>query len=151
LATARLLRDRGWKVMPTARKPADLDQLRADGFEPLELDLADAESCVNRAAAEALERLGGQLGGLVNNAGFGQAGAVEDLTRELLRYQFEANLIGMQDFANRLHARPASGNRAGAASSTSARCWAASPSRSTAPTARPSTQWSRSATPCASS
>lgn len=100
LATARMLRDRGWQVLPTARKAADLDMLRADGFAPLTLDLADADS-VNRASAEALERLGGQLGGLVNNAGFGQAGAVEDLTRELLRYQFEANLIGMQDFANR--------------------------------------------------
>ncbi len=101
LATARVLRDRGWRVVPTARKPADLEQLRADGFQPVELDVTDGESCA-RAAAAALDQLGGELGGLVNNAGYGQAGAIEDLTRDLLRRQFETNVIGLQDFTNRL-------------------------------------------------
>ena len=99
-AAAILLRDRGWNVLPTARKEADLQALREQGFEPVHLDVADSES-VNRAADETLERLGGRLGGVVNNAGFGQAGALEDVSRDALRYQFEVNLFGMQELTNR--------------------------------------------------
>lgn len=43
-ATARVLRNRGWRVIPTARKQGDLDQLREAGFEPVALDLAHADS-----------------------------------------------------------------------------------------------------------
>jgi NAD(P)-dependent dehydrogenase (short-subunit alcohol dehydrogenase family) len=100
LACARVLRDAGWRVVPTARAQKDLDRLRADGFEPVRLDVADAAS-VEACAAETLRLLGGAIGGIVNNAGFGQAGAIEDLSREVLRYQFEVNLIGMQDLTNR--------------------------------------------------
>jgi NAD(P)-dependent dehydrogenase (short-subunit alcohol dehydrogenase family) len=100
-ATARMLRARGWNVLPTARAPADLDALRANGFSPVPLDVADPES-VRRCAQKTLELSGGRLGAVVNNAGFGQAGAVEDLSRDVLRRQFEVNLIGMQDLTNRL-------------------------------------------------
>jgi len=100
LATARVLRARGWNVAPTARKKEDLEMLRADGFAPIELDVADTES-VKRAAAAALDHFGGKIGALVNNAGFGQAGAIEDLTREVLRYQFEVNLFGAHDLTSR--------------------------------------------------
>jgi len=100
LATARVLRGRGWNVAPTARKKEDLDMLRADGFSPIDLDVADTES-VKRAAAAALDQFGGQLGGVVNNAGFAQAGAVEDVTREALLRQFEVNVFGAHDLARR--------------------------------------------------
>jgi len=99
LATARLLRERGWAAWPTARKAEDLARLRAEGFNPIELDLYDPAS-VCRAAEEALKRGGGRLGALVNNAGYGQPGAVEDLTREALRRQFEVNVLGVQDLTN---------------------------------------------------
>lgn len=98
-ATARLLRDRGWAVFPTARKEADLEALRADGFDPVALDVADSQS-VKRAAADVLERTGNNLGALVNNAGFGQPGALEDLSRDAMRYQFEVNLFGLQELTN---------------------------------------------------
>ncbi len=98
-ATAHMLRDRGWTVVPTARKPADLDKLRADGFKPVALDVSDAAS-VKQCAAETLALTGGKLGAIVNNAGFGQAGAVEDLPRDILRYQIEVNLVGAVDLAN---------------------------------------------------
>lgn len=98
-ATARVLRDAGWTVFPTARKETDLQALRADGFDPVELDLADSAS-VQAAVQKTLERTDGRLGAVVNNAGFGQAGAMEDIERDALRRQFEVNLFGMQELTN---------------------------------------------------
>jgi len=98
-ATARRLRDGGWRVIPTARQPADLDALRAEGFAPVLLDVADSAS-VLEAAAETLRRLDGRLGALVNNAGYGQPGALEDLSREAMRRQFEVNVLGLQELTN---------------------------------------------------
>jgi len=100
-ATAHVLRDRGWLVVPTARKEKDLAALREEGFDPVSLDLTNAGS-VKDAAAEALEICGGRLGGVVNNAGFGQPGAVEDLSRDALRQQFEVNVFGLQELTNLL-------------------------------------------------
>ncbi len=101
LSTARLLRERGWTVLPTARKPADLEMLRGEGFDPVDIDVADGASTA-RAAEEILGRTGGVVGALVNNAGFAQPGAMEDLTRDALRRQFEVNVFGLQDLTNRL-------------------------------------------------
>jgi len=98
-ATAHVLRKAGWTVTPTARKAVDLERLRAEGFDPVELDVADSAS-VQAAAAIVLER--GPLGAVVNNAGFGQPGALEDLSREALRYQFEVNVFGLQELTNAL-------------------------------------------------
>ncbi len=100
-ATARLLLRRGWRVLATARTPGDLDALAAEGFEALALDLADPASVIECAHA-ALDRTGGLLGGLVNNAAFGQPGAVEDVSRGALRAQFEVNVFGLQDLTNRI-------------------------------------------------
>ena len=101
LATARLLRDRGWRVVATARRPADLERLRGEGFEPVDLDVADAAS-VERAARQILDLFGGRIGALINNAGFGQVGAMEDLSREAITHQFAVNVVGLQDLTNRL-------------------------------------------------
>lgn len=101
LATARRLRTAGWRVLATARKAADVQRLEGEGFEALALDVAD-EASVAEAVAQAMHRLDGRLGALVNNAGFGQAGAMEDISRATLRHQFEVNVFGAQDLANRL-------------------------------------------------
>ncbi|MCX7010827.1 MAG: SDR family NAD(P)-dependent oxidoreductase [Kiritimatiellaeota bacterium] len=98
-ATAELLRAHGWQVFPTARKPADLEKLRAAGFTPVALDVVSGES-VRTAVAETLKLSGGALGALVNNAGYGMPGALEDLSREALREQFETNVVGLQDLTN---------------------------------------------------
>lgn len=100
-ATADLLRTSGWAVIPTARSENDLEALRNDGFKPLSLDLAD-ENSVKAAAEAALDRFDGHLGGLVNNAGYGLGGAMEDIGRPALRHQMEVNFIGTQDLTNRL-------------------------------------------------
>ena len=92
-AAARALHDRGWRVFATARKPADVERLQAEGLESLVLDLDDSLS-IRTAVSQVLERTEGRLDALFNNGGFGQVGAVEDLTRDALRAQFETNLFG---------------------------------------------------------
>ena len=90
-ATAILLRQSGWRTLATARSDADLEVLKADGFTALELDLADPVS-VERCAATTLELCEEGLGGLVNNAGYAQPGAIEDVGRDALRRQLEVNV-----------------------------------------------------------
>lgn len=75
--------------------------LEEDGFSPAALDLSDSES-VHKAVETVLDLCGGALGGLVNNAGYGQSGAVEDLSRDDMRRQFEVNVFGMQELTNEL-------------------------------------------------
>jgi NAD(P)-dependent dehydrogenase (short-subunit alcohol dehydrogenase family) len=101
LATARLLRDRGWAVLPTARKPEDIQQLRSEGFNPVTLDVTDS-AAIEQTANDVLRLLGGNLGALVNNAGYGQPGAMEDITRDAMREQFEVNVFGLQELTNQL-------------------------------------------------
>ena len=100
LATAKLLRDRGWNVAPTARKAEDLDRLRAEGFDPIALDVTDSASIADAANA-VLECFDGQLGALVNNAGFGLTSAIEDAPRAMFRDIFEVNVFGLQELTNR--------------------------------------------------
>ena len=100
-ATARWLKNHDWHVIPSARKEADLESLREQGYEPVLLDLSSFES-VERAAEEVLDRCDQRLGAIVNNAGFGQPGAIEDVSRATMRYQFEVNVFGMQQLTNRV-------------------------------------------------
>jgi short-subunit dehydrogenase len=65
------------------------------------MDLA-MESSVAGGVEACLELTGGKLWGVVNNAGVAQYGAVEDLSRDAIRNQFEVNVFGGQDLTNRL-------------------------------------------------
>ena len=87
------MKARGWRVFATARKPEDLARLEAQGLEALYLDYAERQS-VAACAAEVARRTGAKLDALFNNGAFGQPGAVEDLTREVLEAQFAANVFG---------------------------------------------------------
>ncbi len=100
-AAAELLRSKGWRVFPTARKAEDLETLRLAGFEAVELDVTSTES-IAAAVNAVLEKTDGALGAVVNNAGFGMPGAIEDLTRDAMRHQFEVNLFGLQELTNKL-------------------------------------------------
>jgi NAD(P)-dependent dehydrogenase (short-subunit alcohol dehydrogenase family) len=101
LCVAQGLKVRGWRVFATARQSADMERLRAGGLESLPLDLRDSDS-VRAAVAEILDRTDGRLEALFNNGAYGQAGAVEDLSREALREQFETNLFGTQELTNQV-------------------------------------------------
>jgi short-subunit dehydrogenase len=90
------LKKRGYSVFATARKPADVDRLQQEGLESLVLDLNDSQS-IYQAVQTVLEQTGGRLYGLFNNGAYGQAGAVEDLSREALCQQFETNLFGTHE------------------------------------------------------
>lgn len=68
-------------------------------MEAVHLDLADSNS-IKPAVDYVTERTGGTLDALFNNGAFGQPGAVEDLTREVLREQFETNLLGTHELTN---------------------------------------------------
>ena len=75
------------------RELGALDRLRAEGLESVALDLRDSAS-IRAAVAAVLDRTGGRLEALFNNGAYGMPGAVEDLSREALREQFEANFFG---------------------------------------------------------
>jgi NAD(P)-dependent dehydrogenase (short-subunit alcohol dehydrogenase family) len=102
LASAQLMAARGWRVLATARRAADLEMLsRLSGVEALPLELSDPAS-VAACAEDALSRTQGRIDALFNNAAYGQVGAVEDITADVLRRQFEVNVIGGHELTRRL-------------------------------------------------
>lgn len=101
LCLARGLRKDGYRVFATARQAADVSLLQAEGFEALQLDLNDSEN-IQQVARQVLRDSDNQLYALINNAAYGQVGAVEDLSREALRAQFECNVFGTQELTNAL-------------------------------------------------
>jgi NAD(P)-dependent dehydrogenase (short-subunit alcohol dehydrogenase family) len=98
---ARALKAEGWRVFATARKPADIAALEADGIETFYLDYREPAS-IEALVASVLERTGGRLDALFNNGAHAQPGAVEDLPVSALKEQFEANLFGWHDLTRRI-------------------------------------------------
>ncbi len=94
LDIARTLKSRGYKVLASCRRPYDVGVLLQQGIDCIDLDLASSESV--QAALRAIAEQG-ELYALVNNAAFGVPGAVEDLSREALQYQFETNVFGTHE------------------------------------------------------
>lgn len=94
--TAHMLRLRGYRVFATARKMEDVERLRQEGLEACQLDL-DSTQSINGALDWVLDQTGGTLYALFNNGAYGQPGAVEDLTRDVLRQQLETNLLGWHE------------------------------------------------------
>ena len=92
-ATARLFREAGYLTVATARDVAALAPLAALGCETLQLDVTDEGS--RMAAVAEVERRHGPVGVLVNNAGYGQYGPLEEIAPELLQRAFETNVFGL--------------------------------------------------------
>jgi NAD(P)-dependent dehydrogenase (short-subunit alcohol dehydrogenase family) len=95
------LQNRGHRVIASARNPEDVSRLNQQGLTCLQLDLADSAS-IQQAVKQLLELTEGRCDVLFNNAAFGQPGAIEDLSREVLRYQFETNLFGTHELTSLL-------------------------------------------------
>ena len=91
--TARHLAGRGWKVYATARRPESIEDLKSAGCETLPCDVTDEASM--SACVAAVEQAEGAVGALVNNAGYSQSGALEEVPLDAVRRQFETNVFGL--------------------------------------------------------
>ena len=98
-SAAVILKARGHHVIATARNNDDVTRLSNEGFTALQLDLAQSESIKN-ALQEICDLTSGKIDVLFNNGAFGQPGAVEDLSREVLTQQFETNFFGTHELTN---------------------------------------------------
>lgn len=99
---AKMLQERGYLVVASCRKAEDIQRLKTEGLaHVLHLDLDDSQS-IDQAVKGTLEITGGDLFALFNNGAYGQPGAVEDLSRETLRKQFETNVFGTHELTRLL-------------------------------------------------
>ncbi|TDD98131.1 SDR family NAD(P)-dependent oxidoreductase [Actinomadura rubrisoli] len=90
-AAARLARA-GHLVYATARRPETLAELEELGCRTLRLDLTDPESMIR--AVDAVQQRHGRVATLVNNAGYAEMDATEQLDSERIRRQFDTNVFG---------------------------------------------------------
>ena len=94
-ALSKAVLDAGHRLVATARDPAQLTHLvkrYGDRVTPVALDVTEPVAA-ERAVRAAMEAFGG-LDVLVNNAGYGNVGSVEDTPLEEFRRQIETNLFG---------------------------------------------------------
>ncbi len=92
LDAARALKN-DYTVIATARQATDVERLKSEGFEAYLLDVTDTQTIEH--VFETVLSKHKTLYALFNNAGYGQPGAVEDISKEALRAQFETNFFGM--------------------------------------------------------
>jgi len=95
------LKDRGWQVFAGVRKPEDMQSLADQGLEPIHLDY-DSPPIISTALYRILDRTGGRIDAVFNNGAYSQLGAVEDVSTDLLREQFESNFFGWHEVIRRI-------------------------------------------------
>ena len=91
-ATAIYLAQNGYNVYGAARRIEKMQDLKIYGIKPISLDVTKDESIV--ACVEQISKEAGSIDILINNAGFGSSGAIEDVSMEDARYQLEVNVFG---------------------------------------------------------
>jgi len=101
LETAHYLKSKGIKVYPTARQSEDVSILKEQGFEDaMLLDVTNYEQIT--AVINTVLAKDDTLDVWFNNAGFGQAGMLEDIHTEILKEQFETNVFGLHEATRQL-------------------------------------------------
>ncbi len=99
LHCAKRLQEDGWMVIATARKSEDIKMLQDLGLHSVALDYANAKS-IKKCFENVMVITEGKLDALFNNGAYGQGGAVEDISTDVLRAQFEANFFGWHELTN---------------------------------------------------
>lgn len=96
LETAKYLKEKFVTVYPTARDPKDVEMLKGLGFEhAMQLDVRKPDEI--KAVINKVLELDTKIDVWFNNAGFGQPGAMEDITTDVLKEQFETNVFGLHE------------------------------------------------------
>lgn len=90
--TARTFTERGWTVYATDPDPDEMDDLEEIGCETAELDVTEDDHAPR--VVDRIEEESGRLDCLVNNAGFGQIGPVEEVPTDRVEAQFQVNFFG---------------------------------------------------------
>lgn len=93
--TAHYLHKNGYKVYASARKLEDVKRLQDEGLDTYLLDVTDANSI--KQTLDAITKDNTSLYAVFNNAGYGQPGAVEDISTDALKEQFETNFFGLHE------------------------------------------------------
>jgi len=96
-ATAERLASQGHTVYATARSLEGMEPLEGAGCRTLVLDVRDKDSM--RAAVATVEGEQGAVGTLVNNAGYAVSGAIEAISIDSIRKEFETNVFGYVQMA----------------------------------------------------
>lgn len=92
-STAELLRNSGYKVYAAARRTEMMQDLREADIQILKMD--DTHDLTIQKAVDEIIRREGRLDILINNAGFGLFGSVEDVPMDEASYQMEVNVFGL--------------------------------------------------------
>ncbi|MGR8822838.1 oxidoreductase [Leuconostoc citreum] len=91
--TAELLANLNYHVYGAARHINKMDNLKKIGVKPIKMDLTDETSIVQ--AIEQIIKIEGHIDYLVNNAGYGSYGAIENVSIAEAKQQFNTNLFGL--------------------------------------------------------
>lgn len=91
----------GWRVFGAVRRLEDEARVRAAGAEPVIFDYDDRAS-ITALVEYVSSATGGRIDALFNNGAYGQPGAVEDLTTEVLEAQFRTNFFGWHELTRQV-------------------------------------------------